>query len=221
MSFEPYIKPHGIGDLRFFFATEEARNWYDPLKPYTKLEYEWVWKNVHFVENGNVGDIVDAGCHHGNYAVLFAQQDGVRLHCVDCVKNFLDITEINLKLNEDVTEGYGTDLDGKIEYNLYHHRLAKGAGFFSITEYDRIDVYKMDIEGSEFELMPEEIDDFPTVHTWIVEIHPHAGDPNVIAQAFADRGFELLKVDRERMVVRPYELGERWQTHATLIARKV
>lgn len=41
--FYPYIKPLGVGGLDFFFANEEAQAWYDPLKPYTKLEYEWVF----------------------------------------------------------------------------------------------------------------------------------------------------------------------------------
>jgi hypothetical protein len=105
---------------------------------------------------------------------------------------------------------------------LINTRLGKNNGVTSYIDWKvgKPTVYKMDIEGAEFELMPQEIDDLPSVHTWIVEIHPNAGDPNIIAGAFADRKFDLLKVDRERMIVRPYELGERWLTHATLIARK-
>jgi len=203
MMFEPYIKEHGISDLRFFFATPEARAWYDPLKPYTLLEYEWVLKNV----RGDI--IVDAGCHHGNYAVLFWKSEYIE--CIDIVKSNVDICEMNLLLN-----GYVPGDD----FNLHHHRLEKGAGYKVLAARMLPDVYKMDIEGAEFELMPDEIDDLPSVHTWIVEIHPNAGNPDVIAGAFADRGFELLKVDRERMTVRPYTLGEHWLTHATLIARR-
>lgn len=214
--FEPYIKPHGIGDLRFFYANQEAVNWYDPLKPYTLLEYEWVRENVHGYR------IVDAGSHHGNYSIVFLNKFDVfekTLYCIDCVKTNIHITEINIKLNAFHIKDYDECEKYTPEYNLYYHRLSSGKGFKSLSEAEP-DIYKMDIEGSEFELMPQEIDDLPSVHTWIVEIHPNAGDPNAIAGTFAERGFELLKVDRERMIVRPYTLGERWLTHATLIARR-
>jgi len=203
--FEPYIKPHGIGNLRFFYANEEARAWYDPLKPYTLLEYEWIRENVDFWHQ----IVIDAGVHHGNYAVVF--YDAGFIFGFDIVQSNIDIADVNINLNF-----RGQSYPG---YKLINTRLGKGNGAKKHIALDPT-IYKMDIEGSEFELMPQEIDDLPTVHTWIVEIHPHAGDPNTIAQAFADRGFELLKVDRERMVVRPYVLGERWLTHATLIARK-
>jgi len=215
MSFEPYIGKHGIGDLRFFFATQEAVNWYEPLKPYTLLEYEWVRENV----DTEHMDVVDAGCHHGNYAIVFNEQPYCVIHCIDIVKSCVDIAEMNAKLNYWWHKDYDETLEDSAKYRFYHHKLAKGAGFKALSD-DKPSVYKMDIEGAEFELMPDEIDDLPSVHTWIVEIHPNAGHPDTIAQAFKDRGFELLKVDRERMVVRPYEIGEKWFTHATLIARK-
>jgi len=80
------------------------------------------------------------------------------------------------------------------------------------------DIYKMDIEGAEFDTLPAELEQNPQVHTWILELHPAGGDPNTLAKLF--EGFELLKVDREQMIVRPYVIGESWPTHATLIARK-
>lgn len=195
--------------MRFFFATPEARAWYDPLKPYTLLEYEWVRENV----NIKRVTVVDAGVHHGNYAVLF--RDAIYIHGFDVIQSNLDIAEVNLLLNLSRT-GYGAS------YDLTNTRLGKGNGVKGYLDdlFPEPAVYKMDIEGAEFELIPQEIDDLPSVHTWIVEIHPSEGDPNAIAGAFAERGFELLKVDRERMCVRPYGLGERWLTHATLIARR-
>ena len=205
--FEPYIGKHGIGDLRFFFATQEAVNWYEPLKPYTLLEYEWVRENVDF--SGKV--VIDAGVHHGNYSVIFAGCS--HLFGFDIVRSNIDIAWVNMLI-----DGFGFSKDTS-DYSLLLTRLGTGNGVKKHIQLDP-SVYKMDIEGAEFELIPDEIDDLPSVHTWIVEIHPNAGHPDTIAQAFKDRGFELLKVDRERMVVRPYEIGEKWFTHATLIARK-
>ena len=46
--FEPYVGSLDIEGIsgRFFYATPQAKEWYDPIKPYAKLEYEWVIDNV-------------------------------------------------------------------------------------------------------------------------------------------------------------------------------
>jgi len=45
--FVPYITTVDLNTARFrFHATPEAREWYDPLKPYARLEYGWVLENV-------------------------------------------------------------------------------------------------------------------------------------------------------------------------------
>ena len=230
--FEPYIGKHGIGDLRFFFATQEAVNWYEPLKPYTLLEYEWVVENVDVMDK----NVIDAGCHHGNYAMVFKHM-GAYVYAIDAHKSNCDITYMNLRQDFyadadyiEVVNAAVMPMDGGLVsfsgqsnghviqsggVNVWARKLS------TFNDKDtKISVVKVDIEGGEFAIFPNEIDDLPSVHTWIVEIHPNAGHPDTIAQAFKDRGFELLKVDRERMVVRPYEIGERWFTHATLIARK-
>jgi hypothetical protein len=104
-----------------------------------------------------------------------------------------------------------------MEYSVQHQTL----GTEGVKTNRRPGIYKCDIEGSEFELFPHELHRFPSVHTWIVEIHPAQGDPNELARMFIAAGFELLKVCRDSLTVRPYALGEKWKTHATLIARKV
>ena len=45
--------------MRFFFATAEAGSWYDPVKPYTQLEYEWLAANLDLRED----IVVDVGTH--------------------------------------------------------------------------------------------------------------------------------------------------------------
>ena len=83
---------------RFFFATSQASEWYDPLKPYAKLEYEWVIQNIPLKNQA----IIDAGAHHGQYSVVFAlgaehasQLISVDPHPMNCL-----LTEINLLLNQ-------------------------------------------------------------------------------------------------------------------------
>jgi hypothetical protein len=191
------IKPHGIDDLKFRFFNEESVSWYDPLKEYTHIEYEWVRDNCKL--DGAV--VVDAGCHHGNYSVVFKPAYVI---AIDNIAANCNYAKANMELNE-------------MSFAVQHQTL--GAEGARISR--KPSIYKCDIEGAEFELFPAEFLRFPSVKVWIVEIHPKQGNPNDLAEMFLDNGFELLKVDREVMAVRPYELGEHWKEHSTLIARKV
>lgn len=196
---QSYIRPLGVGDLQFKYFTEEAVEWYDPIKPYTKLEYEWVLENLDL--EGQV--VIDAGSHHGNYAIVF--KGCYMLYCIEVVPEFVQYTRENL------------DLNGIRNYWAWPMRLTADNVSSSVVG-QKPDIYKMDIEGGEFQALPVELRENPQVHTWIVEVHPWAGQPNDIAKLFPKR-YELLKVDREAMKVRPYMIGEDWTTHATLIAR--
>jgi hypothetical protein len=193
---QPYIKPHGVGDLIFQYFNEESTDWYDPLKPYTLLEYEWVRDNCEL--DGET--VIDAGCHHGNYAVVFKPAFVV---AIDNVLSNCSYAKTNMRLND-------------MEFTVAQQTL----GDEGVKTNKRPGIYKVDIEGSEFQLFPKELRRFPSVKTWIVEIHPAQGDPNQLAGMFLDAGFELLKVCREDLAVRPYRLGEKWNSHATLIARR-
>jgi hypothetical protein len=190
------IKPHGIGALQFQYFNDEARQWYDPLKPYTLLEYEWVRDNCKL--DGET--VIDAGCHHGNYAVVFAPAFVI---AVDSVLAHCNYAKSNMALNG-------------MEFVVQCLTL----GEKGVKTNKCPTIYKVDIEGAEFRLFPAELLRYPSVKTWIVEIHPADGDPNDLAIMFRDAGFELLKVCRDSLTVRPYTVGEKWATHATLIARK-
>jgi len=190
----PIIKPHGVGDLQFGFYNSEAFAWYDPLKPYTLLEYEWVRK-MRDLEGITV---IDAGCHHGNYSVIFKPAHVI---AVDSSSECLDFAAENMRLN-------GLSFETRLQT----------LGTEGVQTDREVSIYKCDIEGAEFELFPNEIDRFPLVKTWIVEIHPKRGNPDTIAREFAERGFELLKVCRETLSVKPYQIGDAWKSHATLIA---
>lgn len=191
------IKPHGIGALKFQYFNSESHDWYDPLKEYTRIEYEWVREYCKL--DGET--VIDAGCHHGNYAVVFAPAFVI---AVDNVISNCNFAKANMALNG-------------MEFTVIYRTL----GEQGVKTNKRPGIYKVDIEGAEFQLFPAELKCYPSVHTWIIEVHPHSGDPNKLAGMFIDAGFDLLKVDRETMSIRPYVLGETWNGHSTLIARKV
>jgi len=187
--------PHGIDDLQFMIFNQEADDWYNPLKPYTKLEYEWIRDNLEL----EYRVVVDAGCHHGNYSVVFKPAYVIAID-VD-KKNCLYAMQ-NMKMNE-------------MNFEIQRQALGRNGANIILTP----DIYKCDIEGYEFELFPSELQRFPSVSTWIIELHPNAGNPNDIAILFDD-DWELLKVDRAIMRIRKYEIGKTWKEHSTLIARK-
>jgi hypothetical protein len=191
------IMKHGISDLIFNCYTKEAREWYMPLKPYTLLEYQWVKDNITLTKDTVV---IDAGCHHGNYSVVFKPAYVI---AIDNNPECLTYAMQNMELNDIKFLG-----------------ILETVGRFGASTNLSVDIYKVDIEGDEFKLFPHEIDNFPTVHTWIIEIHPKHGNPETIANYFIERNFTLLKVDRDTMQVRNYVHNEKWNGHATLIARK-
>ena len=47
--------------------------------------------------------------------------------------------------------------------------------------------------------------------------HGHRG---MVITPLIEKGFEVLKVNREKMEVEPYNRHEAWRTHATIIARR-
>ena len=189
---------HGVDDLEFECFTQEAKDWYSPLKSYTLLEYQWVRDNVYLDENTIV---IDAGCHHGNYSVVFKPAYVI---AVDKNLEYLDYAVQNMRLN-----------------NIDYLAICRTLGEEGVLPEPAVSIYKVDIEGDEFKLFPHEIDNFPNVKTWIVEVHPKYGNPEIIANYFIERNFTLLKVDRDILQIRKYIQDEKWNGHATLIARKM
>jgi len=214
-----YVKKMGVRDFDFQFTTQQATDWYDPVKPYTKLEYEWILDNV------ELGNVMDVGAHHGHYSIILGQ--GKKLLCVDPFYHNTQLIKKNLELNgldAQIVYGAVAKEKGQRGFRCVSNGRLDDNSSVMVDTYKLVDlmpeaqVIKIDIEGAEFEILPEQVTEMPKCHTWIVEIHP--GEPDVIAQGFLDRGFELLKVNREKMVVEPYKMSSEWKSHATLIARK-
>jgi FkbM family methyltransferase len=228
LDFQPYIRTLEIEGcpIRFFYGTAQAAEWYDPLQAHTRLEFEWLVEHL----AGRPEKIIDAGAYHGLYALVLAKaaSPGSEVVAVDPVPSNCALIEVNLALNDlraRIEECAISDRDGEVSFASGScGRIVSEGG--TVRPARRLQtllpgatVVKLDIEGTEFAIFPEQIDLLPTTHTWIVEIHPGARrDPRMILDAFVARGFELLWVDRARRRVAPYPAGALWQSRTSLIA---
>ena len=228
--FEPYIIDHGFADLDFFVATPLAREWYDPPKDYVLLEYEWVAKNIEIERKW----IIDGGCHHGHYGIVFMRQLCNAVQNVDPHAPNLDVAEVNFKLNDADSMFHHAALwneSGTIRYSGTSNGAIVMNGedgievpAFTLADVDpKAQVVKLDIEGAEYAVIPWALEHMPQIESWIIEFHvsedmPDA--PDVFAQMLASASYTLDWVNREKMVIEPYEFGTEWKTHSTLFARK-
>lgn len=228
--FQPYKKRLEIKgiDAHFFFGTRQAQEWYDPLKPYALLEYEWVLQNIR-LEGQN---IADCGSHHGQYAVVFGAgaKGNCKLLAVDPMPMNCVLTEVNLSLNhlkgrieQSAITTQETDIRFSNQSNGFISEsggmVVKGRKLSSLMPDAQ--VVKLDIEGHEFVMLQQALDELPTVHSWIIEVHPTAeNDPNTLAQMLLDKRYQLDWVNREKNVVEPYKLGTKWHIHTTIFATR-
>ena len=220
MSFNNYTKDLGLSKpVDFIYTSPEGVAWFDPLKPYTVLEYEWVMTNVDL--EGKT--VIDAGCHQGNYAVLFAAMGatviGIDAHAGNC-----EATRLNLDTlypdghqvhNQALWRDYGT-----VRFSGESNgRIIAGGGVevpcLKLSKFDWADVVKVDIESAEFAVVPQALEEMPEVGTWIIEIHPDQ-NPAIIIDALKSHGFSVHLVDRDTMTVHPYHTMV-WTSHATVI----
>ena len=224
---QPYTKLLGVRDFLFWYCSDTAVKWYDPIKPYVKLEYEWVLDNVKLKGQ----NVMDVGSHYGHYSIILASQ-AEKLLCVEPDYPDIVVMNQNLKINNLTAEAYWGAVANKKGMRKYV-LLGDGNGYLDANGQTEVEtsrlidlmpnanVIKMDIEGAEFEVLPEQVDEMSKCHTWIIEIHPHAGNPSVITKLFFERGYELKKVSREKNKVVDFVVGQSWQTPDTLIVRKV
>jgi FkbM family methyltransferase len=216
VEFEPYVMDLDVEGIRgrFFIGTPQAEEWYDPIKPYAKLEYEWVIKNV--LLRGQ--KIVDVGAHHGHYALVFnlGSDRSAQVTAVDPYPMNCTFVELNLRLNEcpvQIEQCAVTAEEGMVHFARESNgRIIPDGGI--LVEGRTLDsilpdaeVVKLDVEGEEYHIIPQAIDRLPSVHTWIVEIHPYDNPhPDQIVDLFLSRGYEVLHLSREQMRVEPYRM---------------
>jgi FkbM family methyltransferase len=228
LDFKPYIKPLSIGGhrIRFFYGTPQGADWYDPLLPHHHAEFDWILDRL----GGRGEKIIDAGAYHGLYTLVLARGagPGSEIVAVDPVPWNRALIEVNLALNRVEARIDGSVIDereGIVSFAPGSCGRVVPAGGEQRTArrltslMPDATVVKLDIEGAEFRVVPGEIDRLPDVHTWIVEIHPGAdGEAEVLLDRFRERGFSLLRLNRNAARVEPVPEGVRWTERTSMIA---
>ncbi len=225
--FRPYIKPFTVGrhTLRFFHATPEGRDWYDPIKPHTRLEYEWIERNLDLSNE----IVIDVGTHHGHYSLLLASMKPKKLIGIDAVQSNLDIAEVNFRLNNfnpDLRHCAVTTRNGDVQFTGESNGRVVERGVFTVPGLrlpsiePAATIVKLDIEGEEFKVLPDQLDEMKNVHTWIIEIHPwKTRNPQTILPLLTDR-FDVEWINRKTLTVEPYPNDADWSLHTTVICRR-
>jgi len=229
-AFEPYEKQLDIKGInaKFLFATPQAREWYDPIKPYAKLEYEWVVNHVPLREQ----KVIDVGAHHGQYSIVFALAASREcdLVSVDPYPMNCLLTEANLLLNgikAQIVQCAVADKDGQVFFEKQSNgRIITDGGMLvnSRTIHSLLpnaDVVKLDVEGAEYIILPDALETLRSVHTWIIEIHPIGNPhPNELIDLLLAKDYNVLYVNRQKNVVEPYDFDTEWNVHSTIFAQK-
>lgn len=211
--------------MRFLFATPEAQAWYDPVKPYTQLEYEWVAQNLDLSKEL----VVDVGTHHGHYSLVLAAMEPKKLVCVDAVESNCAIAEANLALNgfDPVIRHCAiTTTNGKVQFTGESNGRVVDRGVIEVSGVrlpslePKATVIKLDIEGEEFKVLPDQLAEMKDAHTWIIEIHPwKTRDPHQLMPLLTSM-FDVLWVNRKAMAIEPYSPDADWSLHSTVICRR-
>ena len=225
--YEPYIEPINVKgvDARFYFGTGQAKKWYGHLNPFSKLEYEWILSTIDFHNQ----KIIDGGSHHGHYSVIFAagSENTCNLISVDPFPMNCLLTEINLRLNNyepHIEKCAISTQNGQVRFeNISNGRILKDGGIVVpakrlVSIMPDAEIIKLDIEGAEFDVIPDSIGDLVNVRTWIVEVHPSKYHlPDELVDQFKENNYQLLWVNRDRVCVEKYKLGTQWNFHHTTI----
>ena len=228
--FQPYkTKQYVKGlEIQFLHATQQGAEWYDPIKPYARLEYEWVLENIQLVGQ----HIADCGAHHGHYSIILGkgQKNRGRLLAIDPMQMNCAITEVNLLLNgiqARIEECAVTTVNGSVHFSNQSNGFISHSGKMMVqgkklsTLMPEANVVKLDIEGHEFDVAPQALNEMKHVHSWIVEVHPTTKHrPDDIIRLFLERGYLVNWVNRKKNVVEPYKLGTVWQSHSTIFATR-
>ena len=234
LDFKPFLRTLAIGEerLRFFYATAQAVDWYDPLDPHLVAELEWLQRRLaaRAAAGGGPETILDAGAYHGLYAMVLARAaaPGSRVVAVDPVASNGAIMAANFALNGldiEIVRAAVTAVDAPVGFTRESCGRVTDGGAETVdgrrltSLLPDATVAKVDIEGAEIDVLPEQLDRMTAVHTWIVEIHPGFGfDPETIVSLFRARGFALHVLDRARASVVPWPDGAVWRERTSLIA---
>lgn len=227
LDFKPFILDLDIegAPVRFLVATAQSASWYSPLNSRNKMELEWLIANLDLES----AKIIDAGAYHGLYTSAFAKAAGPNglVIAVDPVGSNCAVIEANLALNGlpcRIENCAISNSEGAVSFSKGScgHILASGDNRVPARRFRDIapdaEIVKCDIEGEEFSVIPEQIDEMTSVRAWVLEIHPGANrDTQALVETFASRGHRLLWSGSTDGQIVPYE-GEPVLERITLVA---
>jgi len=163
--------------------------------------------------------VVDLGANAGVFTTLAAIR-GKRVIAVEAQSGFVRIIESNLKNNRCsdkvsvalglIGAGSGLFRDESERKKASHWgdepRTLSLYQIIERYELEQIDFLKVDIEGSEFDLMSDAIGWLSRVRRLAMEVHLQYGDLRKIVRTLKEAGFEVWLVDNDKRGV-PFLTG--------------
>jgi FkbM family methyltransferase len=227
--FSPSIVEVDIGSahFRFFIASPLSASWYDPPQPHALTEYHWVLAHVPL----RGARVIDAGAHHGHYALLLACQPNRPdvITAVEASPSNCAVLDANAALNGvslRIVQAAVAERTGSASFlDRGNGRLVPGVGrtvsTLPLADIDpRATVVKLDIEGTEFAILPEQAATLPDVHSWIIEYHARHGDSDASVQAWQSMGYTASFVDKAHNQVVPYRAGALGRQSTTVFLQR-
>ena len=164
------------------------------MRTYTgdiNIFYEIFWKNVYFIPfefRTNIKNIVDLGAHIGLTSIYYSLiYPNAKIYSVEASIGNFQLLKQNLENSENVELIHSAiySFDGEVKFDnsglTYNHKIsASGDSIPSISiktlmnkyNIDKIDLLKIDIEGSEQFLLSQNNEWLAKVENIIIEIHP-------------------------------------------------
>lgn len=234
--FEPYIIDLPVRPRRkFLIATTQGKIWYDPIITPWRVELEWLRDNVDF---GKGRKFLDGGCHHGYYTMTLAngcETLAVDIHQPNLIVLYLNSLINNLPINYARVGIASTN--GVAYYTGKPLGMLQNEGKATVPIAKLIDIMpaanivKLDIEGTEYEVLETAIDEMKEVDTWIVELHPFDFEQGIdtaqlisdTLNRFSDAGFTMKWIDRslgEDAKVEDIPHKVEWKEPSTVIATR-
>jgi FkbM family methyltransferase len=165
--------------------------------------------------------VVDLGANRGLFSLIALKMGAARAIAVEAQSGFIplirELLEKNGCLDRAVLE---CCMVGPNSGVLADSEAASRASHWggkpptrSLTEllsrhgFDRIDFLKMDIEGSEFDLLAMDAEALTKVRRIAMEVHPQFGDPEIIRRLLLDAGFTVALASADLRPISKFGAG--------------
>jgi FkbM family methyltransferase len=193
-------------------------------------------REVYFALPGfevNAGDcVVDLGSQCGTFTALAAAR-GARVVAVEAQSGFIPVIESNLRANHCLDRvavewglvGANTGLFSDPARRKAASHYQREAPVLALPEIIKkyglrqIDLLKVDIEGSEFDLFRGDLSWLSIVKRIAMEVHLDCGEAGELASALEKAGFEVWLVDNDQRVVNALTRSDQ-QAGGYVFARK-